>query len=217
MVTRSLVSYVCTKLGVWLIWKHWMVTRSLVSYVLEINISWIWLFDWMVTRSLVSYVFTRVRYDVIVFNWMVTRSLVSYVLAVWKNERGKKIEWSPDHWWVTSELLQANLLKVLIEWSPDHWWVTSVLLSNHRHPPDWMVTRSLVSYVLVIHLMAHHLGQLNGHQIIGELRQILIMNLHWFLNWMVTRSLVSYVSSKQAKSSSIKLNGHQIIGELRLS
>ena len=122
---------------------------------------------------------------------MVTRSLVSYDFNSSSSSLAAFIEWSPDHWWVTTFII--NLLHLaknwmvtrslvsydlcfrnkellsLIEWSPDHWWVTTSV--------------GYFGTAIVI---------LNGHQIIGELRQLNILDTSLRNDWMVTRSLVSY-------------------------
>ena len=80
----------------------------------------------------------------------------------------RKIERSPDHWWVTTicHYKNRNSIKLKghqiigalrldscytsllgsIEWSPDHWWVTTYKQKEATLPHNWMVTRSLVSY-----------------------------------------------------------------------
>ena len=127
----------------------------------------------------------------------------------------KQIERSPDHWWVTTSVIQYFVLPVLIERSPDHWWVTTA--QKHRNTPEHI---------------------LKGHQIIGELRPKELSKKTYCSNWKVTRSLVSYDAFKLSDitlqrierspdhwwvtTSNVtiaflwfRLKGHQIIGELR--
>ena len=100
--------------------------------------------DWMVTRSLVSYdSLPKIQRTPRILNG--PRSLVSYDSWTYCLFCSDKIEWSPDHWWVTT-LLQFWQHGSAIEWSPDHWWVT---------------TKVFHFYLCVFWL--------NGHQIIGEL------------------------------------------------
>ena len=151
----------------------------------------------MVTRSLVSYdflAFLQVHcvqlngHQIIgelrqkshnllfsILNWMVTRSLVSYDCPEFNSFNKLLIEWSPDHWWVTTKFILTIVICEIIEWSPDHWWVTT-------------------SYFRILDISS----RLNGHQIIGELRHHHnnIERLH--VDWMVTRSLVSYDTSSQS-------------------
>ena len=91
-------------------------------------------------------------------------------MYLWISKR-TVIEWSPDHWWVTTKLEVVVVKAELIEWSPDHWWVTTATSSSNGSR-----------------------NKLNGHQIIGELRQ----------------------SDLNNQNTELLLNGHQIIGELRL-
>ena len=81
---------------------------------------------------------------------------------------------------------------------------------------NWMVTRSLVSYVQTEYPV-WFLLLLNGHQIIGELRPGIVRlvveleEIEWSPDhWWVTS--VMCISMLQP----VELNGHQIIGELRL-
>ena len=148
------------------------------------------------------------------FNWKVTRSLVSYDLISSTLDTFHFIERSPDHWWVTTsificsykplplkghqiigELRPSRCAKTcdtqLIERSPDHWWVTTVFNMRYIWYPNWKVTRSLVSYDPAAPAIPNSL-RLKGHQIIGELRQIIAINHTVPYYWKVTRSLVSY-------------------------
>ena len=89
------------------------------------------------------------------------------------------IEGSPDHWWVTTVVVDLAMIIALIEGSPDHWWVTTV------------------------HCCHLNTGfKLKGHQIIGELRHILLKDSVINSYWRVTRSLVSYDSLKAFLSTS---------------
>ena len=122
---------------------------------------------------------------------MVTRSLVSYDFGCLILRHLSCIEWSPDHWWVTT--LSFRLLHLprllnghqiigelrleppwFIKWAL-YWMVTRSLVSYDDtivptfNRLNWMVTRSLVSY-----------DSLRSEQ----------LKLSWY--WMVTRSLVSY-------------------------
>ena len=161
-----------------------------------------------------SYVFFQLSAVENPFNWRVTRSLVSYVRHLFEQPISWLIEGSPDRWWVTSatsffasapislkghqivgELRPCSnqeLLASSIEGSPDRWWVTSTSHNNAARSKYWRVTRSLVSYVLVLFFQSFS-----------------------SLNWRVTRSLVSYVKVRCISAKMQRLKGHQIVGELR--
>ena len=106
--------------------------------------------DWMVTRSLVSYDKNNAYHKYHRLHWMVTRSLVSYDYKHKQSSLTLRIEWSPDHWWVTTTISNLQSTPLEIEWSPDHWWVTTI------------------KCIIIITFL-----KLNGHQIIGELRPIM--------------------------------------------
>ena len=131
---------------------------------------------------------------VVVVDWKVTRSLVSYDLF-WASSRVlNSIERSPDHWWVTT-LFYIVIIKICsIERSPDHWWVTTSSEVCSRIHSNWKVTRSLVSYDLLLFFVLFFL-LLKGHQIIGELRLLCSGSRFPSGDWKVTRSLVSYDST----------------------
>ena len=100
----------------------------------------------MVTRSLVSYDVATLRSLWMTQDWMVTRSLVSYDNLKASENFFNYIEWSLDHWWVTTLSYHLPDKQNEIEWSPDHWWVTTEPIMYMQIKVNWMVTRSLVSY-----------------------------------------------------------------------
>ena len=101
------------------------------------------------------------------------------------------------------------------------------------------VTRMLVSYDVLKSLKQHKANKLQGHQNVGELRQIMTCSYSSSEDCRVTRMLVSYDSKIPSKSysslycrvtrmlvsydlssclpsSELSLQGHQNVGELRL-
>ena len=167
----------------------------------------------MVTRSLVSYD-PRWKFNSSSWiNWMVTRSLVSYDTYPWAQNQFELIEWSPDHWWVTTTQFRAHLyldtlnghqiigeLRLFaqnpknsqnIEWSQIIGELRLYKLCLVEPPLDWMVTRSLVSYDLEISISWIWLfdWMVTRSLVSYDVTAILAA---WFSNWMVTRSLVSY-------------------------
>ena len=144
-VTRSLVSYdkggnVCDHT-----WSNWKVTRSLVSYDFSSRVvpstiiierspdHW-----WVTTHP--SHI------DIQRYYWKVTRSLVSYDLHDLTFEEVKELKGHQ----IIGELRPLNVLSwasfIKIERSPDHWWVTTELSLVMLWSGYWKVTRSLVSY-----------------------------------------------------------------------
>ena len=170
---------------------------------------------WKVTRSLVSYDLPEfsTKNGVLLKGHQIIGELrhkgSKYLLSCWIIER------SPDHWWVTTAIARVRY-NINIERSPDHWWVTTLYGSIFHIFINWKVTRSLVSYDLIL--------------------QIFSVTLPY---WKVTRSLVSYDSDITLQSVGVwvierspdhwwvttytdvylhclsGLKGHQIIGELR--
>ena len=147
------------------------------------------------------------------YYWKVTRSLVSYDLSPYQHQKIPELKGHQ----IIGELRLPETKKrklVKIERSPDHWWVTTLSVKDAYWAEDWKVTRSLVSYDLLLNSLTQCVS-LKGHQIIGELRLKADFSRVSNGNWKVTRSLVSYDVLRVRMIVFIVLKGHQIIGELR--
>ena len=140
-----------------------------------------------------------VSYDLLFFfssnfnkNCRVTRMLVSYDCRRKILTFRRIIAGSPECWWVTTERSTTTEDQLSIAGSPECWWVTTDRQSSLLPQGGLQGHQNVGELRQLFAFFYFSFMQLQGHQNVGELRHPSLNQWQYLLNCRVTRMLVSY-------------------------